>query len=150
MNLPNIFNFKETYVNQLLDTNNKAKKYGLMLTQKDVSEIMEERESALKSHGRVELDINVTKKIIDFLCSSPYINKDNYSDTIIELQEIFYYLKTETDDKIADDQLLNIIFKLYENPCAGSLELLKGRESDKLIKKFKYQNPDYLYTREVT
>ncbi|MTI60936.1 MAG: hypothetical protein FH762_13355 [Firmicutes bacterium] len=142
MNLPDIFNTAASYNNQLLETNLSSKKYGLKLTEKDVSEIIEDRERVLNHQGRVELDIKVTVKIIEFLYSSPYVNQDNYSDTVIGLQEIFYYLKSETDDKIADDILLNKIFKLYENICAGSLELLRGREADKLINKIKYQDPD--------
>ncbi|AZO95739.1 DUF6323 family protein [Halocella sp. SP3-1] len=142
MNLPDIFNTAASYNNQLLETNLSSKKYGLKLTEKDVSEIIEDRERVLNHQGRVELDIKVTVKIIEFLYSSPYVNQDNYSDTVIGLQEIFYYLKSETDDQIADDILLNKIFKLYENICAGSLELLRGREADKLINKIKYQDPD--------
>lgn len=149
MNLPDIFNTAASYNNQLLETNKKAKKHGLKLTEKDVSEIIKDRERVLKNQGRVELDIKVTVKIIKFLCSSPYVNQDNYSDTIMGLQEIFYYLKSETNDKIADDILLNKIFKLYENPCAGSLELLRGRESDKLINKIRYQQQNYLPDKEV-
>ncbi|WP_407929667.1 DUF6323 family protein [Iocasia frigidifontis] len=125
-----------------METNLSSKKYGLKLTEKDVSEIIKDRERVLNHQGRVELDIKVTVKIIEFLYSSPYVNQDNYSDTVIGLQEIFYYLKSETDDQIADDILLNKIFKLYENICAGSLELLRGREADKLINKIKYQDPD--------
>lgn len=142
MNLPDIFNTAASYNNQLLETNLSSKKYGLKLTEKDVSEIIKDRERVLNHQGRVELDIKVTVKIIEFLYSSPYVNQDNYSDTVIGLQEIFYYLKSETDDQIADDILLNKIFKLYENICAGSLELLRGREADKLINKIKYQDPD--------
>ncbi len=134
MNLPDIFNRKKAYLSNIMETNLKSQKYGLILKEKDALEILKERESVLLDQGRVELDVEVTVRIIEFLHSSPYVNKYNYSDAVIGLQEIFYYLKTETDDKISDNKLLKTILKLYNKPCNGSLDLLKGREADKIIK----------------
>ncbi len=133
MNIPEIFNTKKSYFNNIMETNNQSQSYGLVLKEKDVMEILNERESVLQDQGRVELEIGITVKIIEFLCSSPYVDKIHYTEEIIELQEIYYYLKTETNDKIPDNKLLKIIFNLYNNPCNGSLELLKGREADRII-----------------
>lgn len=61
------------------------------------------------------------------LCKSPFINKESYLGVINELQEIFYYMKNETEDSIGDDEIIEMIDDLYNNSCGGSIELLKEK-----------------------
>ncbi len=48
-------------------------------------------------------------KIIYEFCDSDFIDQNNYVDTIIRLQEIFYLFKNEMQDEITDDELLHIM-----------------------------------------
>lgn len=131
MNLPNIFNFEQTmlsevYINELLQTNEETKKYGLELTLEDSLQIINTRNKVLKNYGRIELSFEVTKKLIEGFASSAFINDKNYVEILNELQETFYYLKNETEDKLGDDILIELMKDLFENSCEGSIELLNS------------------------
>lgn len=85
------------------------------------------RNQALLSYGRVELGMEVTKKLVEVFCTSSYIHNENYASTLNELYEIFYYLKNETEDKFGDFKLIHIMKDYFDNNCGGSLELLKSK-----------------------
>lgn len=131
MNLINIFSLeqstlKEAYINELLELNEESKKNALMLTLEDVKQIIKVRNKVLKSYGRIELSFEVTKKLIKTFSSSAFINDKNYLCILSDIQETFYYLKNETEDKIGDDKLIELMRDLFENYCEGSVELLNS------------------------
>jgi len=117
---------EKRYIGELLEINKRTKEYGLVLTAEDAKGLIEVRNAALRNFGRVELGIDVTKRLIETFSTSSFINEENYVSTLNELQEIFYYLKNETEDRIADDKLIAIIKDHLENNCKGSVELLKS------------------------
>ncbi|HBQ85888.1 MAG TPA: hypothetical protein DD811_05355 [Syntrophomonas sp.] len=119
---------EQTAVSAILETNLKAQKYGLALSEKDAREIMASRNYVLKSLGRVELGIDVINKIISVFCTSPYINQSDYTVIINDLVEGFYYMKNETRDKVDDDDLIALMKKYFDDRCHGSVELLLNRE----------------------
>ena len=142
MSLPSIFNsmdvvLKEIQIDQILQTNSESAKYGLMLTADEAAEIIEVRNQLLKNYGRVELDIEAAKKLILNFSTSPFMNQEDFAAAIRELQEIFYYLKNETDDEIGDDNLIEIIKGLLNNTCEGSIELLQGREIEAFVRDYR-------------
>lgn len=131
MNLINIFNLEqsllnEAYINELLEVNEETKKNGLVLTLEDVKQIIKVRNKVLKSYGRIELSFGVTKKLIKVFSSSAFINDKNYLCILSDIQETFYYLKNETEDKIGDDKIIELMEDLFENYCEGSVELLNS------------------------
>ncbi len=117
----------EKYTAELLETNQKTKKYGLILTPEEIKNMLVFRNQVLLDYGRVELGIEVSKQLAEVFCTSPYINQQNYASTLNELHEIFYDLKNETEDKIDDFQLIKIMKNYFDHACGGSLELLKGK-----------------------
>lgn len=121
------FAMMEKYTVELLETNHKASKYGLILTPEEIKNMRVVRNQALHNYGRVELGIEVSKALAEVFCTSPYINDKNYASTLNELHEIFYYLKNETEDKISDFELIEIMKDCFDNACRGSLELLKSK-----------------------
>jgi len=151
MLLLNLINTKlmEPQINEILKTNEESQKYGLMLTVKEVKEIIEVRNQVLQSYGRVELGIDVIKKLIQNFYTSSFISQENYESTINELQEIFYFMKNETEDKIGDDELVYMIKDFYNSYCEGSIELLwmKIEECTRDFRR-KNQETDYLPKRE--
>ncbi len=133
MNLPNIYQFmggvvKQLTMDEVLASNDISKKYGLQLTTEQALELISARNRSIQNYGRVELGIEVVKKIIASFCASSYINHDDYAQTINELIEIFYYMKNETEDRIGDDEIIALMREFFNNSCQGSLELLKNRE----------------------
>lgn len=53
---------------------------------------------------------------------------NNYTDTLHELIEIFYYYKNQVLDLVSDDELIKFMGKSFNGSCRGSLELLTDRE----------------------
>lgn len=55
------------------------------------------------------------------------MDQEHYVDTLNELQEIFYYLRNETEDKFSDAKLIQLMNEFYNGSCAGSIELLRSK-----------------------
>ncbi|QUI22515.1 hypothetical protein HZI73_09470 [Vallitalea pronyensis] len=119
---------REKQVQDIVALNEMTRAYGLVLSSHQVMQLIEERNRLLKGHGRIELGNEVMKKLIDYFYMSPFIEQDDYMLTLMALQDVFYYMKNETEDQISDDELLDIIKDFFENNCRGSIDLLQGRE----------------------
>ena len=65
-------------------------------------------------------------KIIYEFCDSDFIGQDNYVDTLVRLQDIFYLYKNEMQDEISDDELLHFMREQFDQTCYGDLEYLEG------------------------
>ena len=100
--------------NQILEINDKSVDYGLVLSPKDVEEVIKSRKDSLKTYGRIDLNMDITEKIMEILYTSQYTDKDDYLELINDLQDIFYYLKNETLDEISDNEILDKISEFYE------------------------------------
>ncbi|MBC5995358.1 hypothetical protein EAI30_07190 [Romboutsia ilealis] len=122
--------------NEILNLNNESQGYGLVLSKEDVDEIINSRNDTLKYYGRIELDIDVTKKIIENLYTSQYTEKDDYVELINDMQEIFYYLKNETLDEISDIEIITILDKFY-NGYSGRIDNVQ-EEAERFAKEFKF------------
>ncbi|MBA4601009.1 DUF6323 family protein [Thermoactinomyces mirandus] len=132
MFLPRIFNeigisVQRKRLSELLALNEKNKEFGLVLTPDEIKDMIKARNKVLRDMGRVELGMEVTKELIRVFCESPFIDKDNYVSMLKELHEVFYYLKNETEDRIDDLELIQIMKEKFDGECAGSVELLKSR-----------------------
>ena len=60
--------------------NEITSKYGLVLSDNQISNILERRKEILKEKGRVELREGIIDKLIKEFCDSPYINQENYAE----------------------------------------------------------------------
>ncbi|MCC3869588.1 hypothetical protein K0039_15360 [Terrisporobacter mayombei] len=100
--------------NEILKINEESSAYGLILTPGDVEEIIKSRGYSLKIYGRIDLNMDVTKKLINKIYTSQYTDKDDYVEIINDLQDIFYYLKNETLDEVSDNEIIDIIVEFYE------------------------------------
>ncbi|HYF75408.1 MAG TPA: DUF6323 family protein [Candidatus Nitrosocosmicus sp.] len=139
MALPGIFRamgpvMQELQRHEILETNAVSGKYGLALTEEEAAEIVEVRNQLLQGYGRVELDMEAARKLIYSFSASPFVSQEDYSSGIKELQEVFYYLKSETNDELGDDKLIEIIMEMLNDSCEGAIELLKGRELEAFVR----------------
>ncbi|MBC7959786.1 MAG: hypothetical protein H7X94_07960, partial [Vallitaleaceae bacterium] len=116
------------------------------ITPQNALEIIQERNLTLRNVGRIELSMDVTKKMIETFCPSAYILQENYVSTLIELQEIFYDLKNETEDSIPDDELIKVMYTYFEKDCEGNLDYLKSSYLDQLAQALirKNQTDDFM------
>jgi hypothetical protein len=113
-------------VARVLECNIKTEKFGLVLSQEDAANLMLSRKSALSENQRVEFGEGILPKIINLFCDSQYINQENYSDILSELQEIFYLYKNDTIDELTDDELLGFMRKQFDEVCFGDIDYLKN------------------------
>lgn len=131
-------------VSEVVKCNDYTQRFCLALTQAQAIELVEIRSHALSDNGRIEFGGGVIDKIIKEFCDSPYITMHNYTGTLHELIEMFYYYKNETMDLISDDDLIKFMKSAFDGVCQGSLDLLSSRELYWLAKNLRFGLPsDY-------
>ena len=111
---------------RVLETNKTTEKYGLSLTREEAGIILKEQERILKEQRRIDLNGGAPEKIILEFCDSDFINQENYAETVIRLEEIFYLYKNEMQDELTDDELLHLMREQFDELCFGDLDYLEG------------------------
>lgn len=109
---------------EILETNTYTCQFGLSLTEAEIQVLMDARKQCLKEQQRVEFGEGILKKMIYAFCDSDYIYQENYADTLVALQDIFYLYKNESMDDLTDDELIAYMRKNFDELCQGSLEYL--------------------------
>lgn len=117
---------KKEFLEKIVKTNEVTAQYGLSLSRQDAEQILAERIRVLQEERRVEFGEGMTDRIICEFCDSAYISQENYVETIIRLQEIFYRYKNETLDEMSDDELLHLMKEQFETICFGDPDYLEG------------------------
>lgn len=117
---------KQIEIANIKKCNEYTNQYGLLLSENQISNLLERRKETLKETGRIEFRIGIIDKLIKEFCDSPYINQENYAKTLYELIDIFYEYKNETMDLIIDDELIKFMKKSFNGVCQGDLEYLSG------------------------
>ena len=117
---------KQIEIANIKKCNEYTNKYGLILSDNQISNLLEKRKETLKETGRIEFREGIIDKLIKEFCDSPYINQENYTETLYELIEMFYEYKNETKDLITDDELIEFMKKSFDGICQGNLEYLSG------------------------
>ena len=119
---------------ELQDCNKVSSKFGLCLSETQIQNLIEKRFKALKDMGRIEFSEGILKKLIYAFCDSPYVYRDDYEETLLELQEIFYYFKNESEDRISDDELIEFMKNTFNGIAQGSIEYLSGTSLEDLCR----------------
>ncbi len=116
---------EKNQVTGMLATNQTTTRYGLMLSEEEAGLILAEKNRTLKEQKRVEFGEGITPKIIYAFCDSDFIDQNNYVETLIRLQEIFYLYKNEMLDEISDEELLHFMREQFDGVCFGDLDYLE-------------------------
>ena len=111
---------------KIKECNKLTNKYGLMLNEKQIYNLLDNKGDVLKSTGRIEFRNGVVEKIIKEFCDSPYINQDDYERILNELIEVFYEYKNQTLDMVTDDDLIKFMRRAFDGICKGDIEYLSG------------------------
>jgi hypothetical protein len=128
---------------ELREANELTVKFGLSLSEKEILELTEQRFAALKDTGRIEFGRGIIKQLAEVFCDSPYLTRESYMETLLELQESFYYFKNESMDRIPDDELIQLMKKYFDGVCKGSLDYLSGTSLEELCRRTRYgRRPD--------
>lgn len=123
-----------TEVEQLQKSNEYSRQYGLTLSQKEIQTLAEGHQKALKENGRVEFGEGVLRKLIRAFCGSPYLQQEEYSQTLFELQDLFYYFKGQAMERLTDDELIAAMRQIFDQPAQGSLDYLAGTGLEELCR----------------
>ena len=78
---------KQIDIANIKKCNEYTNQYGLMLTDNQITNLLERKKETLKETGRIEFREGIIDRIIKEFCDSPYINQDNYVLTLYELVE---------------------------------------------------------------
>lgn len=113
---------------KLLALNEVSECYGLRLTQEDAGALIVSRNEVLKAYDRIEWDYSLLEKLIKTFSASAYIQSEDYLQLLTELIEIFHYMKNQTEDYLQDDDIIEMLFKCFEEKAGGSIDLLKARD----------------------
>lgn len=119
---------------EIRECNEYSGRFGLTLSEKEITSLVTSRAEALRASGRIEFGGGIIPKFIKAFCDSPYIEQDNYADTLAELQEAFYYFKTEAMDRFSDDELIEYMVKVFNGRAQGSVEYLLGTSLEALAR----------------
>jgi len=125
-------------MHELQECNQFTEKFGLTLSKEQIQRLVNERFDALKENGRIEFGEGVLKKLVYAFCSSPYLYQFDYEDTIAVLQEIFYYFKNESDDRLSDDELIAFMRETFDGKAQGSMEYLAETSLEELCRNARY------------
>ena len=106
---------------ELLTTNALSERYGLSLTGAEALRVAQARFKALDDTGRVEFGGGVLPLLVYAFCDSPYIQPEEYADTLIALQADFYALKGDCEDALTDEELIDMMKAAFDGPAQGSL-----------------------------
>ena len=123
---------KEQSIAQVLKCNQETDVYQLTLSKEEAKLLIDTRQEALRAMNRIEIGGGTINKIIGRFKASPYISQYNYVKIISELIDTFYYFKNETLDEVSDDELIELMEELFDGRCHGSIDLLQGREMERI------------------
>ena len=115
-----------TQLPEVLETNRYTERFGLTVSEQDAQRILENRKRTLQEQRRVEFGSGCVTKLMYEFCDSAYIDQNNYVDTIIRLQDIFYLYKNEMNDEMTDDELIHLMKEQYEKLCFGDSDYLES------------------------
>lgn len=135
----------QSQARDVLAYNAQSAPHGLSLTPAQAAALLQAERGALEQTGRLPLGPGVLPALIARFSASPFLNQADYPAALAELTEIFYALKTETEDALGDEALLAQMEAAFNGPCQGSTALLSDA-LPALIRKAradrKYDGPD--------
>lgn len=99
--------------------------HGLSLSAKDIQTLAAGRAEALQTAGRIEFGGGVVEDLVLAFASSPYVSQDTFVETILELQDLFYEVKNESLEHVADDELIAKMRSLFDEYANGDLGYLE-------------------------
>lgn len=128
-------------INNLINMNEITKDKGLVLSQKEIMMLIENKNNTLKDIGRVEIGKSIIDDIVYSFYNSEYIDGDDYFETINELVSIFYMYQDKFSDYLVDEEIVKYMSDCF-NEVGCSLELLSSVSFDELNTRILYGECD--------
>ena len=125
----------------LAAVNRQTARYGLALTQEEMTALAEIRVRSLRDTGRVELGEGILPRLIDAFCDSPNLHQADYAGTLEALQTIFYRWKNEAGDLTPDEDILRFLRRAFDR-AGGSTDCLEGFSLGELAKRMREERDE--------
>ena len=135
---------QKNQIQKVMQTNQYTERFGLVLSEEEANFLVQERSSSLRQEQRVEFGEGILPKLIFQFCDSPYLSQDNYVESIVRLQEIFYLYKNESLDDLSDDELLDYMKEKFDGVCQGDFEYLEGTVLEEFARNVRAESRTYM------
>ena len=109
---------------ELTDSARVGEAGGLTISPEQAAMLVRRQAEVLRDTGRVDFGGGVLKKLAEAFCDSPYIQPCDWADTLAQLTELFYALKSETRDQLGDDPLIAAMAARFNGDAGASLDAL--------------------------
>ena len=127
---------------QLAKSNETAEGYGLRLNETKMRALILAEAQTQRDLGRLEFGEGILPRLLYAFCDSPYMTCENWLESLIALQELFYTFKNELDDALTDDELLEAMHTIFHGKAQGSFTYLENMATDKLFKALRSDGED--------
>ena len=121
----------------ILACSDALRQRGLSISPAQAKALCETRENALRQTARIEFRGGTLEKLICAFSDSDFVGQDNFVELLQELIELFYASRNEIPDTVSDDELIVFMKRAFNGTCAGSSELLGGRELPMLYRRMR-------------
>ena len=135
---------QKNQIQKVMQTNQYTERFGLVLSEEDANLLVQERSSSLRQEQRVEFGEGILPKLIFQFCDSPYLSQDNYVESIVRQQEIFYLYKNESLDDLSDDELLDYMKEKFDGVCQGDFEYMEGTVLEEFARNVRAESRKYM------
>ena len=105
----------------------------LHLSEVQLQELSLKKVEALKASHLVDLSSKTQEYLVTQLDQSTLTTKENYFQNLIDLQEGFYFLRSNLPFSYSDDALLERLWAVFES-CEGSISHIQGVLEELIIK----------------
>jgi hypothetical protein len=119
--------------------NEAIARHGLSLSAEDVQALVVGRVEALAVSDRIEFGGGVAGQLVLGFAGSPFVSQENFVETLLELQELFYEFKNESLEQIPDDELIGKMRSLFDDVAKGDIEYLAEALFDGLARTIREQ-----------
>jgi len=116
----------------LAECNRTTARYGLTLTPAQALDAARAYDEALAGYGRISFGGGVPRALALAFCDSPFLQQDDYAETLAQLLESFCRFKTESEDTASDDELIAAMRRAFDGPAQGSADYLDGLSFEEL------------------
>lgn len=96
---------------------------GVAVTDQEIFDIENQRNESLRSHGLLELDSRALEMLLTFLGQAPVFPCYYAAETVCELIELYYALRSSYSPEVGDPELIEKIAASFES-SEGSVDLI--------------------------
>mgnify|MGYP007024197326 CR=1 FL=1 len=96
---------------------------GVAVTDQEIFNIENQRNESLRSHGLLELDSRALEMLLTFLGQAPVFPCYYAAETVCELIELYYALRSSYSPEVGDPELIEKNAASFES-SEGSVDLI--------------------------